>query len=319
MNEIKTYSYRGSDESLESDELYQAKIYRFGSLSEVPWVDFSKNYNIVVRIIISDPTSDLPVDILYIPRESKRLLVGFHGAEDRSKSNLPKFQFVKSFQTQRSESLVFVSDSTLLQSDKMVIGWMFGTQRSHFVSKVAEVINALIQGAAIERTMLVGHSAGGFCAVAVGARIENSRSISVNGQTVILRHRPWTINRLWNTIFNGEPNLKVLEAEYLDRLDLRVILDNRVKNSSFSFFAHADDPLVMSDHPHFPVLADHYGLGAKGGVTDNGDAFVLCRWDHGNISPHALPGSVIPFIQLVCGEEPLKDVKPSDVSVAWHQ
>lgn len=319
MATTRNLLYRGADDSLTFDEVYQAKIYRFDKACAVPWERFSSNINVAVRIIITEPLWGLPVDLLYMPRSSKRLLVGFHGAEDRSKSDLPKFQFTKSFIAQRSESLLFVSDSTLLQSEKMVLGWMFGDKSMHLAEKVAATINRLIDQTDVKETVLVGHSAGGFGAIAVGARIRNSRSISVNGQAVILRHRKWAINRLRNTVFDGDPDLKVLENDYGDRLDLRVMLDNRVPDSSFVFFAHTDDPLVMSDHPHFPLLAAHFGLTELGGLTSNGDAFVSCQWDHGTISPHALPGSVIPFIQLVLGENPSKDVKPSSMNITWDR
>ena len=80
------------------------------------------------RYIVEDPRHSLPLDVLFIPRpgsKSKRLLVGLHGAEGRATANLPKFQFVKSF-TKRDESLLFIADSTLLQGEKINIGWYAG-------------------------------------------------------------------------------------------------------------------------------------------------------------------------------------------------
>lgn len=303
------YIYRGSDASVDFDEEYSAAVYRYKSIDAIPWIDFKKSPNVPVRIIVQEESWDLPVDILYVPRDSNRLLVGFHGAEDRSKSVLPKFQFVRSFRHERTESLLFVSDSTLLQSEKMVLGWLFGSKKNHLVPLVAATINSMIGATGIEMTVLVGHSAGGFGAVAVGSLIKNSISISVNGQAIIMEHRPWTIRRLASTIFGEEsPKIELLH-DFLERMDLRLILDKREESSRFFAFAHVEDPLVMTEHPHFPLLAESFGVPATGGKTPAGDCFVPCNWECGNVKPHALPGTVIPFIQYVLNESQTKDIK----------
>ncbi len=291
------------------DEDYSAKIYRYKSVDSIPWLYFNESPNVPVRIIVQADFWDLPVDVLYIPRESDRLLVGFHGAEDRSKSVLPKFQFVRSFRNERKESLLFVSDSTLLQSEKMALGWFFGSQKTHLVPIVAEVVNSLVFSSGIKNTILAGHSAGGFGAIAIGSLIDNSISISVNGQAVIMKHRPWTINRLATTVFGDNEKKTELLNDFIERIDLRLILKERVSSSRFFLFAHIEDPLVMTEHPHFPLLAENFGVPISGGITTNGDYFVPCDWECGDIKPHALPGTIVPFIQYVLGEEMKKDIK----------
>lgn len=306
---MSCYTYRGSDSLVSFDEEYTAKIYRYKSLDSIPWLDFNGSPNVPVRIIIQEDSWDLPVDVLYIPRSSKKLLIGFHGAEDRSKSILPKFQFVRSFKNERSESLLFVSDSTLLQSEKMAIGWFFGSEKTHLAPIVADTINSLVSSSGIERTILVGHSAGGFSAIAIGSLIKNSISISVNGQAVIMKHRPWTVSRLATTVFGEGAEKTELLHNFMERIDLRIILKKRVNSSRFFLFSHIEDPLVMTENPHFPLLAESFGVSLSGGITANGDYFIPCNWECGSVKPHALPGTVMPFIQYVLGEEMKKDIK----------
>src|SRR5699024_550677 len=105
------------------------------------------------------------------PRKgSKRLLVAFHGAE--SKADLPRFQFFRSFVMQRKkESLLFISDPTVLQGDgKLRVGWLAGNRDTPLQDLYADIV---IKTAEVTRSrpILLGHSAGGFAALAVAARV----------------------------------------------------------------------------------------------------------------------------------------------------
>ncbi|MDO5500775.1 MAG: hypothetical protein Q4F67_13960 [Propionibacteriaceae bacterium] len=288
-------------------------IRRFDSLDELAF-DTAEP----ARYVITDSEYSLPLDALFYPRpDSNRLLVGLHGAEPRGNSTLPKFQFVRSFLS-RTESLLFVSDSTLLQGPDINIGWYAGNRDTPLVDLMA--LAAKKAGATVnaEETILVGHSAGGFAAVLMGSRIPNSRAISVNGQTVVERYFPWAVSNLQTFAFPECENPAEMVLRYGNRLDLRIGLEHRLETASFTHFGNRSDPSSFGERPHFTLLAEHFGLTELGGITAHGDALVACDWGTQG-SGHAMPGSAIPFLNLVLDEGQPSEAITHDVDPRWHR
>jgi hypothetical protein len=54
--------------------------------------------------------------------------------------------------------------------------------------------------------------------------------------------------------------------------------------------------------PHFPIMREFFGLPEEGGITPHGDSIVACDWHLEGISGHAMPGTAMPFINLVLGD-----------------
>lgn len=309
------FKYRGSNPSMVHDDLYDARIYRYSTLNEVPWDTFEPGTR--ARIIVQSSAESMPIDVLYIPRDSNRLLVGFHGAEPRNILDAPKFQFLRSFIT-RSESLLFVADSTLLMGEKINIGWLAGNMETPLASLVSRLIADIGISTNLEETILIGHSAGGFAAILVGSQVPNSRAISINGQSVVTRYQKWTVNNLQKEAFPECESIEEMENLYAKRIDLRVALQGRLESSSFSFFSHISDDSSFGSMPHFPLLAEAFGLGAVGGRTSRGDAFVAGNWELNNALPHALPGVILPFIELTLGE-PTNFFANADTDSYWDR
>lgn len=300
--------YRGQDSDF--DELMEVPIRRFGSMDDLHF-----ELDQPARYIVLDPRYSLPLDLLFIPRDPERLLVGFHGAESRAVANFPKFQFVKSFST-RSESLLFVSDSTLLQGDKINIGWLAGNRDTPLAHLVSRAVRSAGEALGVKQTVLIGHSAGGFSAVLVGSQVPNSRAISVNGQSVVDRYEPWTVRNLHRDAFPDCDTIQSMMARYAHRLDLREALKHRLPSSSFTYFGNRRDQATFGRLPHFPLLAESFGLTEEGGVTDHGDSFVIGHWGSEEDTGHALPGTMLPFIELVLGEEPSLEI-PHTADPQW--
>lgn len=302
--------YRGQYSDF--DDLMNVPIRRFSSMEDLDF-DLSSP----ARYIILDPRHTLPVDLLFIPRDSKRLLVGFHGAENRAACDFPKFQFAQSFQ-RRSDSLLFVFDSTLLQGDKINIGWLAGNKDTPLAELVSDAVRRAGEALNVEQTVLAGHSAGGYSAILVGSKVPNSRAISVNGQSVVERYSQWTVNNLLRFAFPECGTQEEMSEQYKARLDLRVALRDRLPSSSFTYFGNRLDPATFSKFPHFPLLAEAFGLDESGGHTDHGDAFVVSEWGSAGDPGHALPGTIMPFIQLALGETPSMNL-PCSVDPCWRQ
>lgn len=298
--------FRGQDS--ERDELMNVPIRRFTSLDQL---EFSTTEP--ARYLVNDPRYSLPIDLLFYPRESSRLMVGFHGAENRANSNFPKFQFVRSFLS-RNEAALFISDSTLLQGEKINIGWCAGNDTTPLAALFSEAVRKAGEALQVEETVLVGHSAGGFSAILVGSQVPNSRAISVNGQSVVGQYLPWTVDNLHKFAFpKCETQAEMLDT-YASRLDLRVALKARLDSTSFTYFANPNDTASFEKMPHFPLLAEEFGLDSRGGRSERGDAFVPVTWGEDG-GRHALPGTIIPFIELTLGEQPSRPlfytVRPS--------
>ena len=289
------------------DELMQVPVLRFTSIDGLT-LDPSRP----ARYIVNDPDHSLPLDFLFIPGGGESLMVGFHGAEGRASVSLPKFQFVTSLRA-HGDPVLALSDSTLLRSERLSIGWFAGDAATPLADLYGRVVSQVAELLGVARTVLVGHSAGGFSAIRVGMRVPNSHTVAVNGQAIAIEHRPYVVQNLQEDVYPESGSAQAMVEEYADRFDLRAALATREPTSSFTFFAHREDRLSFSDHPHFPLFSAHFGLGREGGRTDHGDSFVPCIWASKNPSPHALPGSVMPFLNLAFGRSALgiaHDVDP---------
>lgn len=292
---LNNFTYRGC--SADYDDLMKMPIRRFDSIHKL-----EIDPEISSRYIIQEHHYDLPVDFVYVPGRGNRLLVGFHGAEMRKIADLPKFQFVGSLRS-RAESFVSFSDSTLLKNEKLSIGWYSGDSEFDLSHNIARVIRMIEKAQDFTKTVLMGHSAGGLAAVVIGMQVPNSHAISVNGQTVAGIHRPWVIKNLYNFAFSDLSSEDDMLERYPERFDIRKTSAVRSPGSTFTLFSHKDDPISFHEYPHFPLLSEFFDLGSEGGVSDFGDALVPCRWETKNPSAHALPGTVLPFLQAVLGEQ----------------
>lgn len=297
------FEFRGSEKSVKVDERTEAPIYRYEKISEVPWTTFVQQPNQAVRIIVQSDENVLPLDVLYIPREHTRLLVGLHGAEFRN-TDLPKFQFVRSFVKTRKESLLFISDSTHLHKlGHIGICWYAGDPRTNISVLYAELINSLNEAIQTQETVLVGHSAGGTGAIKIGALIPNSRAISVNPQFAATLYHKWAVEGIKNYVYGNEKSVDDMLKNYPDRFSVRNSLMARHSSSKVYWFTHVDDGSSFGQYANFDAAIEHFEIdNKKGGWSKDGDLIISCNWA-APPNAHALPGTIIPFIQIVLGEE----------------
>lgn len=313
------FEFRAFDPSIKTDSRMGVPIHRYSRIEEVPWLEFAQQPNVPVRIIVQSRETILPLDVLYIPRENKRLLVGLHGAEFGNK-DLPKFQFVRSFTNSRKESLLFISDSTHLHSPGEIgISWYAGDPAINISIAYSNLILVLNRAIGIEETILVGHSAGGTGAIKIGARIPNSRAIAVNSQFSAGLYPKWALAPLLKSVFPRAQTSDELLEKYPDRFDLAYALDNRVKGATISWFSHIDDASSFAEYPNFDRAKDYFGLSGYGGNSPQGDAVVACNWE-APPNAHALPVTVIPYIEATLGEKVSIDLKPlAEVNLSWKR
>lgn len=284
-------------------------ILRFTSLADIPWRELAANPGSGVRLIVQSSPDVLPLDVIYIPRGHERLLVGLHGLENRAATSLPKFQFVRSFLPEREESLLFLSDSTLLCGDKVSIAWMGGTPSFDVAEAYSLLISSLVAATGVTQTVLAGHSAGGTAAIRIGARVPNSVAVAVNPQFNAQQFHAFSVNDLRNAAYPHVPTNDDLLAWYPTRFDLRPTFRHRYGSSRFYWFSHVEDTLSFGNFPSWPLATGVFGLPEHGGETTHGDHFVLCDWHTDGELKHALPGSILPFIRYALGEDPRFDLR----------
>lgn len=103
-----------------------------------------------------------------------------------------------------------------------------------------------------------------------------------------------------------------------DRFFVFERLTARKSTSTFSWFTHANDQTSFGRWPNFPKMVEHFGLGENGGKTKHGDVLAKCNWE-APPNAHALPGTVLPFIELTDGEKPKFEINPLiNLDFSWQ-
>lgn len=149
------FNFRNSDPDDHTDSRDGTPIYRYRSVEEVPWPKFASTPGRSVRIIVQPAPDHLPLDVFYTPRAHSRLIVGFHGAETQSQTELPRFQFARSIELSRKESFLAVSDPTMLYSTSLSVTWMVGNEDFDAGAEYAALIRALMNATGVSETVLV--------------------------------------------------------------------------------------------------------------------------------------------------------------------
>lgn len=110
------------------------------------------------------------------------LTVYFHGATDRSRLSMPRYERMRSFAGLGLGPMMFFSDPCLDLDSRMMLSWYVGTEEVDVHREIACMIEAYARSKGIEKVLLVGNSGGGFAALQQGAYLEGTRVVSFNPQ-----------------------------------------------------------------------------------------------------------------------------------------
>lgn len=125
-----------------------------------------------------------PLEALFVNKRSDTLVVAFHGATQRNKHVLPRFEWFRTLRSTPYSSLYF-SDPTLSMSGKLSIGWYTGSHQYDAGTDIAKWIIAAKKASGASEVVLVGSSAGGFAALQLSPLVEGSIALPFNPQTAI--------------------------------------------------------------------------------------------------------------------------------------
>ena len=112
------------------------------------------------------------------------LVCSFHGALDRQKYKLPRFERMASLVAMDVNSVYF-ADPLLELDDKLQLSWFEGGRESRFTEQIGTVIEHLRARTHSRAAVLTGSSGGGFASLQIAPQVPGSVAVVFNPQTSI--------------------------------------------------------------------------------------------------------------------------------------
>ncbi|WP_424572296.1 hypothetical protein [Arthrobacter sp. 'calajunan'] len=174
--------------------------------------------------------NDLHLDALLVNRKSDTLVVSLHGALDRKRYRLPRFERLASID-QFSVSALYISDPSLWVDDELTLAWYAGWPGMDLYPRLATLINDTAKAIDAKNIVLTGSSGGGFASLQISALIDKSLAIVFNPQTSIYAyehpkwpHMPqrWLLRKIWNNLPGIDPEKFDFSYDWTEQLGDRL-------------------------------------------------------------------------------------------------
>lgn len=152
--------------------------------------------------------NDRHLDILLVTKPSPTLVVSLHGAIDRKKYELPRFERFRSL-NKFSVSALYLGDPSLWSGPDLELAWHTGWDDTDMYPIYADLIQLIASKIGARNIVLNGGSGGGFAALQVSALIPDSVAVVYNPQTSIYSymHPKWPLMPQKRYIRNVWPSL----------------------------------------------------------------------------------------------------------------
>lgn len=236
----------------------------------------------------------LDLDGLFVRRESSKFLIVFHGALDREKFILPRFEYQRALK-EFDGSILFLQDPTLYVHKQLTLGWYIGNSVDNAHCMIKQLINIATDVLQPKQVLLTGSSGGGFAALAISARIPQSSALVFSPQTAIENYYKGHRRRLISSAFPELiPNIDSLSG-LEDRFDMGALYSKGSQNKVF-YLQNTGDPSHLKNHC-LPFMK-HAGLDFMEGEMRNERLKVECRFlRHGHGGP--TPGQMQLYVNRV--------------------
>ena len=122
--------------------------------------------------------------------EGDTVLVNFHGATDRIKNTMPRFERIRTMRSLNMGSSLFFSDPGMDLDMGMILSWFAGTDQLNLHEQIAKFVTNFSSYRSQPNIVLIGNSGGAFAALQVSSYIPGSTVIAFNPQTEIDRYSP---------------------------------------------------------------------------------------------------------------------------------
>lgn len=225
------------------DERNNVEIRRWGSASEID----HKTADPYEFVLPSPSHGPLDIVALYAPRVSKTLIVTFHGSLQRSKYQLPRFEWRRTLEN-LDAGVLLIADTTLELGDNIPLGWYIGTEQQDLADDIAAVVRQVASDGGYERIVLTGSSGGGYASMAVSYRIPGSLAVSFSPQTRVGDYIPWVHRVLVAAAFPGYQTIDAVEAEFPERVNLRRLYAQSEIPNYVRYVQNSNDTDHMEEH-----------------------------------------------------------------------
>lgn len=229
------------------------------------------------------PEDSLNISSLYVPGESKVLIVPLHGALVRENVTLPRFEWQAAL-AHRADHLLFLADTTLDHSDVLTLAWYIGTQKDDLTRKLATYIEHVAKQLGIETVVLLGSSGGGYAAISIGTYLENSCSIAFTPQTNVWEFTPGHSKNLMNEVFPEFESQEALNDAFPERFSLLERYARLPHKNRFIYFQNSGDREHVVNHKK--PFAEYLGVRLPDGRTfDQSGIFITMYHGDGHVRP----------------------------------
>lgn len=141
------------------------------------------------------------------PKLGDTLLVYLHGATDRTRHSMPRYERVRSLSKVTQGPVAFFSDSTLDLDSRMILAWFIGHNEMNLHRVIAQMVDNIAERFGVERVAVVGNSGGGFSAMQVASYLQGASFVSINGQSDIGHYTPLLADQAaWAVFGKTEPD-----------------------------------------------------------------------------------------------------------------
>jgi len=234
--------------------------------------------------IKSNESFQLPIDSLLTPGKSgcRKMIVCFHGAIDRRKVKLPRFEWFNLL-AGRDEHKLFVSDTTLELSDSLALAWYLGTPEFDLSQQLRVYIEHVRKINNVDDVVLVGASGGGFAALAIGSKMKNCCSIAYSPQSDIWQFSDAHSHAYIDATFPKKETNDIKQA-MLGRTDLIEMYKYGRHYNKFIYYQNTGDHEHVIKHKK--RFAESLGVRLPSGRTFNQMGIFISEFDgNGHVRP----------------------------------
>lgn len=227
-------------------------------------------------------------DALLVNKKSDVLVVSFHGATDREKNTLPRFERLRSLLDHDVSSMYFTDPSLWLNhKNYFQLAWFTGWEGFDAQRVAADWILAAAKSIGATRILLTGASGGGFVALQVSALIPGSLALPFNPQTSIYGYLvngyAWGAQKNYRNVV--WPNLEAPEVgpeeDWTASLDDRISALRRYSTPTSNHVLYATNTLEFHHEQHYlPFIA---------AVKEGGNLDRVHTFEYEHTAQHAPP------------------------------
>lgn len=143
---------------------------------------------------------DTALEFLFIPRDSRNLIIIFHAAANPQTLTLPIFVGL-GITKDLDASIMVVSDPALEYS--IPTGWFVGSEKIALQRKLKIAIRHVAKACGADNVIFQGASAGGFAAMQYSASFPGSLAVAINPQTDLSSHYPERVQPYLDVCWGG--------------------------------------------------------------------------------------------------------------------